>query len=427
MPPRYLRKRSPTKLKPCAERMVEACDIIPADQCCGVIPCKLCLEWETYADGISYGSADFATSSWTGTVGGHAFVSYWERNYETGECEYVVTLDGEEVYRATCYEGASCRNPAGEVAVSTAYLEGTLRWAKYEPRELHLITDPDTGCNDFFCGTCRCSCDCLCVTITDSTGDVTTGEICDTAYECDPPVWEGTVGYYELSLALGRNQYGECIVTLTIDGEEQDPVAVTGCADMSATITLYDGTTIAVRCKRCTCDEVSGECECDGRCVPLVTDTEGYSEVANTDCTNPLPVELGVDVSATSSTGDSCFNGSGTITYKTPLTGGLNCWEGDITGSCTDCNGVGRTWTLRVVMCCPDSTQGATVSLESGSPGVIPVYDASVVVVPTSCDPFLVDGCIPGDINGWVVACLSTMPPTQTVYTNVCFSIYEVP
>jgi hypothetical protein len=255
MPPRYLRKASTTPLKPCAEFTVETCDTAPADQCCGALPCKLCLEWETYEDGISYGSATFAGSSWTGTVGGVAFVSYWERNYESGECEYIVTLDGEEVYRATCYEGASCRNPAGDVAVSTAYLEGTLRWSKHEPRELALIDNPDTGCRDFFCGDCRCTCECLCVTITEYGGDVITGEICDTAYDCDPPVWAGSVGYYELSIALGRDDYGNCIITVTSDSEEQEPVAVTGCADMSASVTLPNGDLIEVVCKQCACEE----------------------------------------------------------------------------------------------------------------------------------------------------------------------------
>lgn len=233
--------------------MVEACDIVPADQCCGVIPCRLCLEWEDY-DGIAYGSADFGTSSWTGTVGGHTFVSYWQRD-EYGECEYIVTLDGEEVYRATCYEGASCRNPAGEVAVSTAYAEGTLRWSVYHPRELELIDHPETGCRDHFCGGCRCSCECLCVTITEPDSTVITGEICDTAYDCDPPLWAGTVGYYDLALQLARDEYGECVIVPTVDGEELESVAAPGCASMSATITLYDGTTIAVSCKRCACED----------------------------------------------------------------------------------------------------------------------------------------------------------------------------
>jgi hypothetical protein len=180
---------------------------------------------------------------------------------QIGECEYIVTLDDEEVYRATCYEGASCRNPSGDVDVSTAYLQGTLRWSKFDPRELALTIDPDTGCRDFFCGSCRCSCDCLCVTITDTDGDVTTGEICDVSYPCDAPVWEGTVGYYELSIALGRDQYGECTITLTADGNEQDPVTVTGCADMSATVTLYNGTTVEVACKQCACEQPDG-CPC---------------------------------------------------------------------------------------------------------------------------------------------------------------------
>ena len=376
MPPRYLRRASPTRLKHCQERTFEACDNEPTDQCCGVIPCKLCLEWEIYGDAIAYGSADFGTSSWTGTVGGGSFVAYWERQSlqditppvssnsigmsfslieagtytmgspageagrdadetevstsvaefaigttevtqaqylavrgylgvgvsspshfigpnrpvemvsytdaqafcaalselpaeiamgrsyrlpteaeweyacragstsaysfgadpadlptygwftdnsgaethdvaakpantnglfdmhgnvkewttnsrmdggpsdqvvrgggwdstaegcrsanriliaspakqndigfrivmvrspipQTGECEFVVTFDGEEVYRATCYEGASCRNPAGEVSASIGYDEGTLRWSVYDPRELALIT-----------------------------------------------------------------------------------------------------------------------------------------------------------------------------------------------------------------------------------------------------------------------------------------------
>ena len=262
MPPRYLRKGS-TKLKSCSEFKVEACDIAPADQCCGALPCTLCLELETYADGISYGTATFGGSSWTGTVGGLSFVSYWERD-AYGECEYVVTLDGEEVYRATCYEGASCRDPGGSVGVLIGYDEGTLTWTKHEPRPLAVTTDPDTGCNDFFCGTCRCTCDCLCVTITEPDGNVLLGEICSTSYPCDAPIWEGSIGYYDLSAALGRDDYtGECIISLTASGEGVDPVFASGCGNMSASVELYDGTVIAVACKQCSCEV--GIC---GGCCP---------------------------------------------------------------------------------------------------------------------------------------------------------------
>lgn len=240
--------------------MVGTCDVVPADGCCGVIPCRLCLEWETYT-GIEYGSADFATSSWTGTVGGNAFVSYWQRN-EAGECEYIVTFGGYEVYRATCYDGASCRNPSGEVEATVGIETGTLRWSVYEPRELELIDNPETGCRDFFCGSCRCSCECVCVTITEYGGDVITGELCDVAYDCDPPVWAGAVGYYEMSIALGRDQYGECIITATVDGDELEPVSAGGCGSMSATITTPGGDVIQVDCKRCSCEQATPEDIC---------------------------------------------------------------------------------------------------------------------------------------------------------------------
>lgn len=177
----------------------------------------------------------------------------------------------------------------------------------------------------------------------------------------------------------------------------------------------------------CGCGCAADPCECEGRCVPLIADTITSTEIPNPDCDNPISVTLSVDLSATSSTGDSCFNGSGTITYKTALTGGVNCWEGTLTGNCTDCNGTARTWEMLIRMCCPSSISGATVSMIAGTPAVIPVDDASVVVIPTTCDPFLAEGCIPGDINAFVVGCYMSMPPTQTIYTNVCFQIYETP
>lgn len=245
--------------------MIETCDAVPADQCCGVIPCTLCLEWETY-DGISYGSAVFSESSWTGTVGGASFTAYWERNaYDV--CEFVVLLDGEEVYRADCDNGASCRNPTGEAEAIVNYESGTVRWSVYEPLELQLIDDPDTGCRDFFCDDCRCTCDELCVDVSEVVytdfRDTYSGTLSNTSYPCDPPVWEGTVGSFELSLALGRDEYGQCIITPMVNGYEQSPVSAPGCSSMTATITLDDGSTITVRCKTCDCAETVENCICD--------------------------------------------------------------------------------------------------------------------------------------------------------------------
>lgn len=296
MPPSWW-KAPANRLKPCSEFLTEACEITPHDGCCSAAPCKMCLEWDEYGQATQFGSADFVTSSWTGTVGGHAFNSYWQRNYATDECEYIVTLGGEEVYRATCYEGASCRDPQGEVEVSTAYFEGTLRWQKYEPLELQLTPDPDTGCRDFFCGTCRCSCECVCVTITESDGTTSSGELCNISYECDAPVWAGSVGYYELSIALGRDQYGECIITLTVDGEEQEPVAAPGCASMTATVTLYDGTTIEVRCKQCLCEQFD-DCPCCPGWRQTASASVEYTTIPETsDCGSFSPTVVTGDFS----------------------------------------------------------------------------------------------------------------------------------
>lgn len=285
MPPRYLRRASPNRLKHCQERTFEACDNEPTNQCCGVISCTLCLEWETYEGGIQYGSAEFGTSSWAGTVGGAAFVAYWNRDVYTNKCEFVVTFDGEEVYRATCYQGASCRNPVGAVTALIGYEEGTLRWSVYEPRELALIDDPETGCRDFFCGTCRCTCDCLCVTITSPYGITYRGELCSNTYECDPPLWIGSVGGYSLEIALGRNQYGECIITPTVDGIALDVVSVIGCDNLSTTFLLENGAVVAVRCRQCSCEQ--GACVV-GCCWPITYDNPLYPGGALAD----IPFDL---------------------------------------------------------------------------------------------------------------------------------------
>lgn len=421
MPPRYLRRTSPTRLKKCAEFPIEVCDKNKADGCCGVLPCKLCLEYETYADGISHGSAEFGSASWTGTVGGISFTAYWERNYESGECEFVVIFGGEEVYRSDCYGGASCRNPTGEAATEINYEAGTLRWSVYEPRELELIDDPETGCRTHFCGSCHCSCECLCVTITEYGGDVITGELCDVAYPCDAPTWAGSIGYYDLSLTLGRDQYGECIITPTIDGVELEPVAAPGCGSMSATFTDADGNVFEVACKECSCTQGTEDC-CYPRCEPLKVNQD-LIEVPG-DCDNPLPLTLTCDLTATPTVGSyTCFNGSLTLTFRTPLSSpsGTNCWEGTISGSCTDCNNNTMTWNIKIVVCCDALTHNHTVSLVPISGTACPATTlVSEDAITGMCDPFLVTGCFP--TFGACMVCFGDSPSF-----DVCFDIYETP
>lgn len=285
MIPNYLKRVSPTRLKPCQERMIATCDIVTADGCCGAIPCDLCLEWETY-EGIYHGSAGIGTSSWTGMVGGISFVSYWERN-ESGECEYVVTFDGNEVYRATCYEGASCRNPAGEVETTAGYESGTLRWSVYESREMELIVNPDTGCRDFFCGSCRCVCEELCYSISDLELNTASGTLPQLAYTaCDGPSWGATFTLgeteYTIYAELVRDpETGGCVLQVTLNGEPVESVTIEDCKAISASWNLYGGGSFSLSCKTCGCNPRTG-------CCPNLPSTL-YATVDLTATTTPMP------------------------------------------------------------------------------------------------------------------------------------------
>jgi hypothetical protein len=366
---RHYRPDVPTRLKKCSEHIGDDCT-----DCCSVTPCAYCLELEIYGEDIVYGHAPESDKHWTGTVGGYSFDAYWERNYETDECEFVVELDGEEVYRKSCYEGQSCRDSSDEVEVTVGYPpeDATLRWIKHEPLPLEHVTDDETGCKTTFCDDCECSCECLCVTITNGYGcDTISGEICNVSYPCDGPVWEGTVGDYDLSIALGRDEYGECIITPSVDGVELDSVAAPGCGDMEATFLLEDGTLISVTCKKCiSCD--TDDCV-TGCCWPVI-----YTELYPCGYRVQIPFEIsapgcvgldghtdsfgGVGVQGNGSCG-SCDVGSGvdlpsvvgirrletgpfcTITPCTvPLAIILVCEDGAATNGQPECCGGFRLW-----------------------------------------------------------------------------------
>lgn len=261
MGPIYWKPGSTTELKKCSERKSPACDPTETDGCCAVVACDYCLLFEVYGEEDQHGVALFETDAWVGDIAGAEFRGFWERDYSTDECEFVVTLSGEEVYRKSCYQGQSCRDSSDSVEVDIPYLQGLLTWTKILRRPLHYVIDPDTGCRTWFCGECECSVECLCVTVVDSYGEpVADGEICDTTYDCDPPVWVGTVGEYALSFGLGRDSYGDCIVIPTINGEEQDAVAADGCSAITITVVAPNGDVITATAKVCCCN-------CDGSCV----------------------------------------------------------------------------------------------------------------------------------------------------------------
>lgn len=258
------------KLKKCSERFTEWCDPTETDGCCAVIPCMYCLELEIYGQGIHYGEAEFPEGGmgWAGSVGGGSFFGFWEVGEYSGKCEFVVQWNGEEVYRKSCPDGQSCRDSSDEAAVVIDYEDATLRWIKHEYLPIEYVKD-ESGCTVHFCDDCECTCEELCVLVSEvldiDYGDFREtyyGEIANAAYPCLPPVWQGVVGSYDLSIALGSDEYGRCIISPTVNGIEQASVLAPGCTELDSTITLEDGSRISVKCKKCDCVEVIGDCIC---------------------------------------------------------------------------------------------------------------------------------------------------------------------
>lgn len=159
-------------------------------------------------------------------------------------------------------------------------------------------------------------------------------------------------------------------------------------------------------------------CGCCDRCLPL--DCLTNDPIV---CDNPLPLELTIDITATPNTGSTtCFNGSGTLTFTTPIDGGVCCWEGTLTGTCLDCNGVTYEWELSVTVCC--SNAGWIVSgLAGGTCG----GPGSELVDPTTCDPVLLSGCWTIPVSACFVGCLDDVTPVPSPEYTICFEIYETP
>ena len=380
---------------------------------------------------IARGTAVWDGTAWVGEIFDTFFYAYWTAY--SGECEFVVIFDGEEVARSLGCYGAECRDPAGSADAAIGYEEGVLEWFVHEPRALAYITDPDTGCMTYACGSLECTCRCMCVTVVEPYTGVAciAQEICDVTYECDLPRWEGTVECrgvsYFVSIELTRDDYtGECVWIFRVDDVELSPGETGEDGEIIPAYQLPDGTTFRFACKE-ECMECSDieVCECDERCDPIIADTITGEDIPTFYCDNPMPTGLSVDLNATPSAGsDTCFTGSGGIEYKTALSGGQNCWEGTIQGTCTDCNNVVRNWSVFLRMCCAGNNQ-YTVFAIPGSPAVISGGSATTLVTATSCDPFLLEGCIEGQLTAFITACLGPMPPDPGTTYAVCFQIYE--
>lgn len=253
------------KLKKCSERLSEWCDPTETDGCCAVIPCMYCLELEIYGQATQYGTADFLNTGWSGTVGGGSFFGFWEVGYESGECEFVVYWQGEEVYRKSCQQGQSCRDSSDQAEVVIDYEDAVLRWVKHDYRPLPYIKEPETNCTIHFCGECECTCECLCVFLSEPNGVRYQEEFCDSSYDdCLAPVWEGVIGYRNVRLMLGRDDYtGQCVMLLNVDGEDFEPIPIGNCTALSGSVVLPDYSELSFLCKTCSCSPVETyPCDC---------------------------------------------------------------------------------------------------------------------------------------------------------------------
>jgi hypothetical protein len=250
----------------CAERTSDSCGD-ETDGCCAIIPCTYCLEFLVYGHTTIEGAALSTGYGWAGLIAGATFYAYWERSLY-GDCEFVVELADEEIYRRSCYEGASCRNSSDEVDVTIGYTSGVLRWTRRE--QVPLPYNREDGCVDWFCGECECTCERLCVTVTRDAGG---GNLfsckdfisVDSSYDCPQPQWSGDISCgaksYAVLLELLRDPYdGACLLGGTINGEELTPVRVESCTAMTASFTLTDGDVISVACAVCSCETIGCPC-----------------------------------------------------------------------------------------------------------------------------------------------------------------------
>lgn len=337
------------KLQKCSERFTEWCDPTETDGCCAIIPCMYCLELEIYGEETQRGDTEFGMIGWEGSVGGGSFFGFWEVGYESGKCEFVVQWNGEEVYRKSCDDGQSCRDSSDEASVEVDYQDATLRWNKHEYLPLPYVRDEESECTVHYCDDCECTCEELCVAVSevlpfgegyDDFNDTYGGEISNVSYPCLPPVWQGIVGNFDLSLALGSDSYGHCIITPTVNGQEQAEIIAPGCTDLSATITLEDGSTISVSCKKCSCGTTIGDCICGRPLGPTLTLL--WSSANGTHGNAPREFELSYGMTSA----------PGIVCDPYPIGGPFPAYTGSASGTFPMPMGGTKSDTLYVMMVC---------------------------------------------------------------------------
>ena len=255
----------------CDEKIIDACNT--PTRCCAVVACTYCLEWREYGEDPQYGTATTDDSgNLSGEIAGFLFEAIWQRNEYSNDCELGLWIDGETVgVLPLCGVLDGCNDVSSELtyqvrdSYGNATREGTLIWQKKTLKPLPYRKD-ENGCTQKFCGNCDCTCKALCVDVREVVYsdfiDTYRGVLPDTSGNCEAPVWAGTIGKFTISLALSRDEYDNCVVIATANGE-QASVIVDACDSLSGTVELYDGSSFTFRCNDClNCEDEPGDCFC---------------------------------------------------------------------------------------------------------------------------------------------------------------------
>lgn len=165
---------------------------------------------------------------------------------------------------------------------------------------------------------------------------------------------------------------------------------------------------------------------CPDRCCP--PDTGTSTPGTGTDCTNPLPYALTVEITEAETGTDTdapCFNMSGRLTL-------LDCasltWAGKVTSSCTWC---GVTWDMAydLILTC-GTPDGWLLAFQSSTPSSDCGFLPDDTILPQiGCDPIMMSG----DVECFSCAEMNCLVPgtipTGYPHNPFCISvlIYEEP
>lgn len=251
---------------------------LQCDACCRCIPQRLCATFEAYGcdcDGVAAYLPIDEEKTYQGELacGTQVMDLVVSLHFESQACYWRVM--SESFYIDERFEigpdKQSCESPVLTLNVSFSECSGSLRIERHEQERLKPRVEPDCG-ELPWCGSCQCTCKSLCVLISQYLGRRYYGDLVGQFSSGNSSyIWEGSIfalpTSYAVSIVLTRDPYtNECIIGGTVDGEELTWQEVSSCDSIVVVWRLYDGTTIEIRCKQCSCGTASS---CKGCCYTV--------------------------------------------------------------------------------------------------------------------------------------------------------------